>query len=81
MMKRSSFALHCLESLRLPAWAGASVIDKEPRQIEQPRHPGDYGDHMQSFDPRIHYSSPRFADQIHQPLDMRDWRLGQNAVT
>ena len=37
------------------------VIDEEPRQIEQPRHPGDDRDDMQRLDPGIGRGEP--ADQ------------------
>ncbi len=47
--------LHHLEGLGLRrAGRGLAMIDHQPAQIEQPRHPGDDGEHMKRLQPEIH---------------------------
>ena len=48
-------ALHHLERLGLlGARHRRGVVDEQPRQIQQSRHPGDDGDDVQGLDPKIH---------------------------
>src|SRR3954447_16538056 len=50
--RAQQLALHYLESLRFQrARLCLSVIDKQAREIEEPAHPGDHGDHMERLDP------------------------------
>ena len=41
-------------SVSLPSADLFNVVDEKPRQVEQPRHPGDHRHHMEGLHPRIH---------------------------
>ena len=60
MMKRSR---RCSITLKvsdcLEPFSAVAVIDEQPRQIEQPRHPRDDGDHVQRLQPKQHAQSYR----------------------
>ena len=75
--------LHHLECLRLPRpRLGATVIDKQPRQIEHSRHPGDDSNDVKGLEPVVHHSNlpPHRAHAFNHLLNVRNRRLWKNAV-
>ena len=61
------------------------MIYEQPRQIEQPRHPGHDGNDVEGFDiGKQHVGcqglSGAILHEAHEPLDILDRRLGADAV-
>ena len=84
MMKRSrrrSITLKVSDCLE--PFSAVAVVDEQPRQIEQPRHPRDDGNDVQRLDPAaamLRRLASASAHQLHQPRHVLRRRLRHDAV-
>ena len=66
-------ALHHLEGFRsFRTDRDVAVVDEQPRQIQQPRHPGDDADDVKRLDPVVKQSDPSLFSR-HGTFGLRRW--------